>query len=385
MKIRTFAALFVVLLLFTGITAYWSEAKAADEEFITVTVKEGDTLSGIAKKYLKNPSQYMEILKFNGLENPDFIKAGTKLKIPVQLLKESPQKPETKPTPKPAPTTPSTPPPKRTETTPPVPAIPPRPEALGVIFHVAKDAIRTSAAGADETLKVGSVIKSGDRVVTDTLSFCSISLGAGRLVVGPDSRLVVEQIGKDQQGGTMFYIKLIRGSLNVDSPAGLDLRIRSQVAVIRAHGAGFTFRVEEEGRTFTEIYSGKADITSASSRHALTGGQGVVVDSGGAASAPTNLPVTPVMVGQEVQSEGELHQGAVWKQASEAVSYRVEVALDSYFEKPVYFAGYAGDSIDFNFLASYPSGRYYIRLISVNKNGLWSAPSNASFYTSQTR
>lgn len=46
----------------------------------TYTVKKGDTLSGIAKKY---GTTYQKIAKDNGIENPNLIKVGQKLKIKV--------------------------------------------------------------------------------------------------------------------------------------------------------------------------------------------------------------------------------------------------------------------------------------------------------------
>lgn len=45
---------------------------------ITYTVKKGDTLSGIAKKY---GTTYQKIAADNGIKNPNYIKVGQKLKI----------------------------------------------------------------------------------------------------------------------------------------------------------------------------------------------------------------------------------------------------------------------------------------------------------------
>lgn len=47
---------------------------------ITYTVKKGDTLSGIAKKY---GTTYKKIAKDNNISNPNFIKVGQKLKIKI--------------------------------------------------------------------------------------------------------------------------------------------------------------------------------------------------------------------------------------------------------------------------------------------------------------
>lgn len=46
------------------------------------TVKKGDTLWHIARRYLNNPSRYVEIAKLNNIKNPDRIYPGQTIKIP---------------------------------------------------------------------------------------------------------------------------------------------------------------------------------------------------------------------------------------------------------------------------------------------------------------
>ena len=43
------------------------------------TVKKGDTLSGIAAKY---GTTYQKLAKYNGIQNPNLIHVGQKIKIP---------------------------------------------------------------------------------------------------------------------------------------------------------------------------------------------------------------------------------------------------------------------------------------------------------------
>lgn len=54
------------------------------ENVRTYTVKEGDTLSSIAKEFYHQPSQYMRIFEENKeqLTNPDNIAIGQVLRIP---------------------------------------------------------------------------------------------------------------------------------------------------------------------------------------------------------------------------------------------------------------------------------------------------------------
>lgn len=54
--------------------------KKTETKTITYTVKKGNTLSGIAKKY---GTTYKKIAKDNNISNPNFIKVGQKLKIKI--------------------------------------------------------------------------------------------------------------------------------------------------------------------------------------------------------------------------------------------------------------------------------------------------------------
>ena len=58
--------------------------------FQEILVKPGDTLWSIAKKYLKNPRKWPDIVKYNKLptSDPTIALPGTKIKVPILLIKE---------------------------------------------------------------------------------------------------------------------------------------------------------------------------------------------------------------------------------------------------------------------------------------------------------
>ena len=60
------------------------------EELQTMTVRPGDTLWSISNTYLKDPTKWGEILKYNRLPSSDPTRAlpGMELKVPVRLIKE---------------------------------------------------------------------------------------------------------------------------------------------------------------------------------------------------------------------------------------------------------------------------------------------------------
>ncbi|OGS60234.1 MAG: hypothetical protein A3J79_10015 [Elusimicrobia bacterium RIFOXYB2_FULL_62_6] len=65
-------------------------ASASAEELQDIVVKPGDTLWSIAGRYLKDPSKWNELLKYNRLptRDADLILPGMALKVPVLLVKE---------------------------------------------------------------------------------------------------------------------------------------------------------------------------------------------------------------------------------------------------------------------------------------------------------
>jgi len=72
--------------LYTPKTAEGGPAPASPEEGVLcrkITIKRGDTLSGLSRKYLGRGSWYPQVLPFNTIKNPDLIYSGKKLLVPV--------------------------------------------------------------------------------------------------------------------------------------------------------------------------------------------------------------------------------------------------------------------------------------------------------------
>lgn len=65
-------------------------AAVSAEELQTVVVRPGDTLWSISNTYLKDPTRWSEILKYNKLpaSDPSIALPGMALKVPVRLIKE---------------------------------------------------------------------------------------------------------------------------------------------------------------------------------------------------------------------------------------------------------------------------------------------------------
>ncbi|MFQ5866693.1 MAG: LysM peptidoglycan-binding domain-containing protein [bacterium] len=82
----------ILIIAFMAILNFFSLSRAQEErvEFIEVTVKKGDTLHKFAEIYLRDPSLWPEIYKYNKelVKDPDFILPAMKSRVPVGLLKD---------------------------------------------------------------------------------------------------------------------------------------------------------------------------------------------------------------------------------------------------------------------------------------------------------
>ena len=82
----------ILIITFMAILSLFSLSRAQEErvELIEVTVKKGDTLYKFADIYLRDPSRWPEIYKYNKelVKNPHLILPAMKIKVPVGLLKD---------------------------------------------------------------------------------------------------------------------------------------------------------------------------------------------------------------------------------------------------------------------------------------------------------
>ena len=375
MKMRQIAVVIFLaaLVLLTGV--------GATEDFITVVVKDGDTITGIAKQYMKNPGRWQELLKYNNIPDPNHIMPGMTIKIPKSFLKNTPSTtpPTSDPTPAPAPSHPgpASPLPSPMPTTP----LTGRAAKAGVIY-VKGDVVRIPEKAAEEPLKAGAKLAAGDRLVTDSTAFAALSLPVGtEMGVGSDTRLKFEVIEENAPTSSgKIGIQLEQGRVRIKiKTRGVSLNIKAGSTSVSAGESELQFRYEDGGTRYLEVYKGKAQVTSGVTSVTVSAGNGIIV-SGDAPSAAKPLLPAPVLKAYSFTSVEGPKGGVMWELSPKAVSLRIEIAEDEKFLKTVYVAGYAGTSLDFAFFQQFPPGKYAFRIIAVSAEGLWGAPSNSMVY-----
>ena len=81
-------ALAATLMLGTAVPSFAQATAAAEAEHVHVSQR-GDTLIGLGRRLLIEPSAWREIARLNRLANPDRIPVGTRLRVGGTLLEVS--------------------------------------------------------------------------------------------------------------------------------------------------------------------------------------------------------------------------------------------------------------------------------------------------------
>jgi hypothetical protein len=89
---RHLLSLTAALLLSPGWLAgpAWSQTPVPAEPSLPYTVKPSDKLIRLSREMLNRPNDWNEVARYNKMKDPNFIKPGQRLEIPLRLLKSTP-------------------------------------------------------------------------------------------------------------------------------------------------------------------------------------------------------------------------------------------------------------------------------------------------------
>lgn len=217
---------FVVLPLLVAVVciAGAHTALAADADWF-YTVRPGDNLWTIARRFCRDKDCDREILVRNGLRRASDLHAGRAIAIPVRLLLRVP-----------------------------------------VAAHVASvngTAFLERRTAPRQALKAGAVLQIDDHVITEAGSVTIVFADNSSLVLGDHGEIALDMLGAFGDTGMVdTQIRALRGRLEPQvvkhPPPGSSFRIATPTgtAVVR----GTEFRIRAEGANYAELKTGKLDF-----------------------------------------------------------------------------------------------------------------------------
>lgn len=313
-------------------------AQPPEREF-TYRTAAGDTLIGIAARFLVDPSDWKRLQERNRVADPRAIPVGTAIRMPVSRMRAAP-----------------------------------RPLEVEAVSGTAQ-----SGAGR---LAPGSKVAEGDRVRTGPDGFVTLRLADGsRLTVPAASEVKVEKArsyGNATVAETVLDLVTGRVDASARPQGGADvLEVRSRRAVTAVRGTRFRVAALEADAVATEVVEGRVGVNEESVGRPLdlAGGFGTRVEPGREPLPPVKLLAAPDMAPVPALVERTLVRlpfGAV----AGAGGYVAQVAKDAGFRQLVAEARSASPEAKF---ADLPDGDYHVRLRAVDKLGLEGLESSKAF------
>lgn len=250
----------VAALAFVGTAAPAPGPHSLDDDRHLHQTVAGDTLIGLARRYLDDPTAWREIARINGVARPRRLPVGVVLQIPLRLMRSDP-----------------------------LPA-----ELLNVAGPV-----RGADGGA---LRQGQGLPAGSSLATGDEGGASIRLVDGTLLrLRGGSRLRLSESRRiDATGLARAAVRLDEGRIEVrtrtESGGRPGFRIETPQGVLGVRGTEFRVSVEPRAQvTRTEVTRGRVSVAGFAVVDPLevAAGQGAAIDATGRPGAAVALPEAP--------------------------------------------------------------------------------------------
>ncbi len=314
-------------------------AAIPSEDDIRYIVKRGDTLIGLAERYLIDTNSYKIVQHKNRISNVNALPIGKAIMVPRTLLK----------------------------------FVPAKAKVISVRGNVLAD---------DKPVAAGQVLGEGTRLTTSASSFVTLSLGNGSRVSLPsNSGLRIRMLRTYVLGDNLDYdFDLAKGgaqSTVVPLKSANDrYRVRTPKAVSAVRGTEFQARYDPDSNAdFAEVTEGGLAIdTAGGAQLPLPAGNGVAVPANGIAIAETLL-AEPVLVEPGLlQANPTVLFSA--NRAPKELGYRFTLSSDAGFVEQVADKIVTEPKADFDDIAN---GNYFVRARAISANGIQGIPATYTF------
>ncbi len=326
---KRFSYLSITALLL-GLTTLFHTVSAQEWVY---TVRPGDSLWKISNEYLISPEYWPKVQELNGVEKTLQLKPGTRLKIPLEWLKQQPA------------------------------------TASIISFRGNIELIRQ---GETAPLPADHILRRGDGIRTGRNSSISIEFSDGSTVlVLPKSEIYLEVLeAQEDKGLTNTTIKVIDGRVEnkvIRQRNGSRYQINTPAAVAAVRGTEFRVGYEHNGKTMrSEVLAGAVGVTGSGVTQNVRAGYATLAKAGSPPIAPRQLPVAPELggLGKLTADHSITFQ---WPALADVSNYRAQLALDDGFSQLVGDALLDVPQVTWTDLAP---ASYFMRVRGIDELGL---------------
>lgn len=330
------------LLLCCSASMAQSQPRADEWNYV---VAPRDTLIGLVARLMKPPATWQKLQELNRLPNPEQIKPGSIVRLPVAWLKSTA-------------------------------AVATVSVAQGVVsVRRGTDRLPSTAAGTE--VLPGDVVETGAQS-TLTLRF----VDGSSVVVAPQSKVLIEKLlvyGKS--GITETSLRIEEGGL--DSSVKPKTQVSSTRYVVTTpvfnlgvRGTEFRARFDPSSKVaFSEVLTGAVAAQGASSQVPIGAGFGTLALINTDPKPPIKLLDAPLLRGIG-KTASRVPVNLSWESEKDASSYRAQVFTDRSFQRQVVEGVFTQPVARWLTL---PDGAYVLRVRSIDADGLEGASTVSDF------
>ena len=325
-----------------------AQTSAPAEPPVAYMVKPGDTLIGIAARYMNRPSDYRAVQKANGVARPTRLRSGSQLNIDPNLLKATP---------------------------------------IVASLSAFSGPVLIETGGQSTPARVGMPLREGQGVVTGPGAFATFELEDGSRVTLPSNTRVriakLRQVLINNAPQRVFQLDQGRGTISAtpNQTPGARFEVRTPVSVSAVRGT--EFRVGADGdKAQTEVLKGAVGVDAgavATGGAPIPAGYGVGVSASGVSEPVKLLPAPKLGPGGQTQSDKVVRFTV--QPLEGAAAYRLQLARDAGFidifaETVTKAAAQPPSAAEFGAVSN---GTYFVRLTALDAHGLEGFPADYSF------
>lgn len=332
---RSGAAKLTLLLVCALIFGAPLGAKTSEEDSINYKIKPGDTLIGLAEKFMLSRDGYKIVQQQNRIADPHKVPVGKVISIPRKVLAF---------------------------------------KLTDARFVAVRGAVLASANQA----AVGQSLREGATVTTGPSSFATLALSDGSRVSLPsNSDIRIRRLRTYNLGGSVdFDFDILKGGnrSNVTKKQSPDdrFRMRTPKAVSAVRGTDFQTRIDPgNSREFAEVVEGGLAVDTGNGAAPLAEGNGLAITNDRRVIKESLLPPPDVPGAGKVQAER-----IVRFTTEPRTPTRFTISADSSFIEQL--ADVISEEGATN-IADLPNGRYFVRARAISANGIQGLPATYAF------
>lgn len=319
-------------------------ASAPDGGHVAYVVRQGDTLSEIAERYIVPERDWQDLKRISRIRDPHRLPVRTTLKIPRQWLRWSPE----------------------------------RAELVSV-----RGSVSVSSDGRTIAPAVGAELPEGARITTAGSSFVTLALANGTRIALPSaSRVTIVRLRKYLIDETIDYrFRLENGRIDTKAAplrkSGSEVIVTTPIAMTAVRGTEYSVAFDD-GRqlTGTGVFEGTVSVSALDgSRPQITPeGFGALTDAQGGSRKIALLPAPAMQVPGRVQTEQMVTFDL--DPVTGARGYHAVLASDAGFIER--YAEQQSASPHFEF-PDVPNGNQFVRISAIGEGELRGMRQSYSF------